>query len=303
MSDWVRSANVACAALVVELAQRDGALARYQTLRRRYEVTRLVCMRKQRLMASHTGTLSQLQSLLASVLARQASAGESASAEVEVPDTLVAAVRVLLAVTRCDHVKEKLQVMLARYVVGRVPRSMSPAPVSFCSFTVPAGSDGSSRIVPQDTACGTVPLQLVVHLRPLLCWSNALLSYQCVLPARRLLASEVARVSYQASILAAENAAGDPDMVARAQKQQTVALEDARAELKKAKDLQRCVKRRLYEVHQQISKGARSSDTETMGHPDPRAAAEMHAQIKKELRKGRVTLLRILCEGKTSPSL
>ncbi|KPA73464.1 hypothetical protein ABB37_09791 [Leptomonas pyrrhocoris] len=297
MSAYTVNSTVVHAALVSEVAQRDGALSRYRALREEYAMARLVRVRQQRLMASHMETLSQLQRCVASLLDLQSTTDDKAHAEANVPDTLVEAVRVLVAAERGEGVRESLKSTLARYTACRTTLSASFTAPGTCQDTQPLERSRKEQVAAEGRPALGDALPSAFELRPLLYWSDASLSYQRrLLDARRLLASEVARARCQAALLTADNTTNGFAGAAAAQKQQASALEEARAELKSAKDFQRCVKRRLYEVHQQIARETLPANDGSQGRLAPEAAAAMRSQITKELRNGRVTLLRILCQ-------
>lgn len=294
MNDAAASSTVTHAALSAERVRLDGARVTYDTLRERYELARLARERQRVVMASHEQTLTALQHLVADVRAALAEEETVLQASQQIPDTVVAAVGLVLAAPRTNRTAERLRNVLACYAEAIEDKQVHPAADQVPS--VSSSQDGSSSIVrgrcEQDNGNG---------LCPLLKWSTSGLSYAArILPERRLLASELARVRCAVALRCTRSAnlstsidAKRPAASGMVRPTQRETLEDARASLKRVKDLQRCLKRRLYETHQRLTAGTYPFE----------AAVELYAQIRRELRTGRVTLLRILCEEESLPLL
>jgi hypothetical protein len=301
--------GVVQAALACELAQRDGALMRYEKLKGEYEIARLRQARRRRLASSHAETLLQLRELVRSV---QALLNTCAAMKMRatVPDTLVTAVRLLLSSKASEEVDKKMLVTLSRYSsfsrmsvltrecrggsssvsVDGIPHN-SAVPVAVSSTSSSVCGEGSRSPLPS------------LALGPLLLWSHAGLSYRChLLDTRRRLASELARAGcrHAASLRKSQQTGSALESDNTTETQQN-AVETARAELKRAKDFQRCVKQRLYEVHQLLIRARHASCVDARGCFHSEAATEAYRQIQEELQRGRVTLLRILCESGMPP--
>lgn len=286
------SAGIAHAALVKEVAQRDGALERYQALRERYELASLARTRRQLLMASHVETLSHLRSLVAAVAEMQSSAErDDATVEPPVPETLLAAVRLLTSSTLCGYeLQESLQAILSCGAAFQVLQAEALA-----ATTSPAERPCAQHLIQGEPLSiqKRVSAKQAYQLKPLLHWCSAGLPYQQrLLEPRRHIASELARVRRYTVLISADPSQNSGFAEATTQ----TALKDAREGLRRAKNSQRCVKRRLYELHQRLTTAGWDECTTADDDLDPEAATQTLAQIRKELQRGRVTLLRILCD-------